>query len=133
MLDTLPEIIAAGTFLLLALLLILRFASRGGRVKTPVAELAGISEPAPQSADTVTILAKLEEMNKERKAAREQAAEKEKNNERRWKKNFTILDAMASSMLANGIGNGELTTARDLIAECKDDQVEQLIEQGGGS
>lgn len=134
-LDTIPKLIIAALTIVASVSLIvfplvglLRwFFSRGGRASLKGAS-AGIGDDG-----TAQVLAKLAEMNEERTAAREQAAEKEKNNERRWRKNFTILDAMAASMLSNGIGNGELTKARGLIAECKDDQVEQLIEQGGAT
>jgi hypothetical protein len=127
-LDTLPEFIVAGLVLLGALAIILLFLrwalQHGAKLRAAGASLS-LGDGYAQ------ILAKLDEMDKERAAAQNVAIKREQLSQTQWKRNFGILDGIVTALHESGIGNGNLKEAQRLLAECEDARDEALLEQIG--
>lgn len=134
-LDTIPELIIAALSLIASVALIVLpvvsflrwFFSRGGR-----ASLKGASASIGED-QAGPIMAKLKEMDSERSAAQGQAIERERLNQKQWKRNFVVLRCIVNAMHEAKIGNGNLKDAQDVLAECEDARDEALVEQIGGA
>jgi|WetSurMetagenome_2_1015567.scaffolds.fasta_scaffold340432_2 hypothetical protein len=130
-LDTIPKLIIAGLTIVASVALIVFpvvslfrwFFSRGGRASLKGAS-AGIGDDG-----TAQVLAKLEEMNKERTAARARAAEAEQTTQSMFKKVLVSIDGILEALQAAKIGNGNLERARLSLRECGDERDQYLIDQ----
>lgn len=133
-LDTIPELIIAALSLIASVALIVLpvvsflrwFFSRGGR-----ASLKGASASIGED-QAGPILEKLKEMDDQRSAAQVQTIERERLNQKQWKRTFTILGCIVTAMHEYGIGNGSLKAAEDVISECEDARDDALVGQMGG-
>jgi hypothetical protein len=146
------EILVAGLVILAALGLVLMFLrwflGRGGRIKGPGFEA---SEPSTDEQDTAppivvedqgavlkrletglsAVTKKLEEMDAERQAARESGVEANQTMHKMIRKIMISQDAVIDALQSASIGNGNLTKARRVLAECGDMREEYLIDQLG--
>jgi hypothetical protein len=130
--DDWKEIVAAGVMILLALALVFAFLrwflGRGGRVRGKGAEIGLGAEAqapcAPYVAEHATALAriekKLEEMDDERQTAREVAIETTRATQKMIRGIMVSQDAVIDALQSAKIGNGNLTKARDALAQCGD-------------
>lgn len=134
-LDTIPKLIIAALSLIASVALIVLpvvgflrwFFSRGGRASIKGASATiGEDQAGP-------ILVKLKEMDAERAAAQGLAIERERLNQKQWKRNFVVLRCMVNAMHEAKIGNGNLDEALDVLAECEDARDEALVGQMGGA